>query len=35
MSEGIKHDSEKVRMDLLSAIWIVGVSNVLTFGAKK
>lgn len=33
--EGIKHDSEKTRMDLLSTTWIKGVSDVLTFGAKK
>jgi hypothetical protein len=36
MSEGgIKHDSEKVRLDLLSPIWLVGVGTVLTFGARK
>ena len=35
MSEGIKHDSEKPRMDLLSSSWVEGVSDVLTFGARK
>lgn len=33
--EGTKHDGEKVRLDLLSTIWINGVGSVLTFGAKK
>jgi dATP/dGTP diphosphohydrolase len=36
MSEGgIKNDSEKVRLDLLSPIWLLGVGSVLTFGARK
>jgi hypothetical protein len=32
---GIKHDGEKVRLDLLSTQWLNGVGQVLTFGAKK
>ncbi len=32
---GIKHDENKPRMDLLSTVWIEGVANVLTFGARK
>lgn len=32
---GVKHDKEKIQMDLLSTIWISGVAEVLTFGAKK
>ncbi len=32
---GLKHDSEKVQLDLLSPRWVVGVGSVLTFGAKK
>ena len=35
MSEGIKHDAEKVRLDLLSPLWLTGVGQVLTFGARK
>jgi hypothetical protein len=35
MAEGVKHDQEKARMDLLSSKWLVGVSRVLTFGAAK
>lgn len=35
MSGGTKHDQEKVRLDLLSPIWLFGVGQVLTFGAKK
>lgn len=34
-SGGTKHDSEKIRMELLSAHWVEGVGRVLTFGAKK
>jgi hypothetical protein len=32
---GIKHDTEKPRMDLLSSMWLLGTAQVLTFGAKK
>lgn len=32
---GIKHDQEKVRVDLLSSIALVEIGRVLTFGAKK
>lgn len=32
---GMKHDQEKIRLDLLSSIWVNGVGAVLTFGAKK
>lgn len=32
---GIKHDGEKVRLELLSSTWLFGVGRVLTFGAKK
>lgn len=32
---GIKNDQDKVRLDLLSGIWVEGVGHVLTFGAKK
>lgn len=32
---GTKHDKEKVQLDLLSSAWIMGVGDVLTFGAKK
>lgn len=32
---GIKHDSEKVRMDLLSPIAMAEIAKVMTFGAKK
>jgi|ERR1035437_293724 hypothetical protein len=32
---GIKHDDSKVRLDLLSPIWLNGVGKVLTFGCKK
>lgn len=31
----IKFDQEKTQLDLLSAHWIFGVGEVLTFGAKK
>ena len=34
-TEGIKNDSEKVRMDLLSRSALEGVSQVLTYGAQK
>ncbi len=32
---GTKNDKEKVRLDLLPSKWIVGVGDVLTFGASK
>ena len=35
MSGGIKHDGEKVRLELLSPIALTEVAKVLTFGAKK
>lgn len=31
----IKHDSEKVRLDLLSTIALVEIAKVMTFGARK
>lgn len=34
-SAGTKHDGEKPKMDLLSSKWLVGVADILTFGAKK
>ena len=33
--KGMKHDKEKVQLELLSPIWLNGVGQVLTFGAKK
>jgi hypothetical protein len=35
MSEGIKNDAEKIRLELFSSTWLFGVGRVLTFGAKK
>jgi hypothetical protein len=35
MSGGIKHDQNKVQLELLSSRWINGVGQVLTFGARK
>lgn len=35
MSEGIKHDGEKVRLDLLCPIAVMALGRVLTFGARK
>ena len=32
---GIKLDTEKPDMSLLSAVWLFGVAQVLTFGKKK
>lgn len=32
---GIKHDQEKPEMALLSPLWVTGVADVLTFGARK
>jgi hypothetical protein len=33
--QGIKHDTDKPRMELLDAEFLEGVAQVLTFGAKK
>lgn len=35
MSGGTKNDSEKIQVELLSARWLFGVGQVLTFGARK
>ena len=35
LTEGVKDDGGKNRLDLLSARWIQGVGKVLTFGAAK
>lgn len=35
MSEGLKYDSGKPRMDLLDTDALVGLAQVLTFGANK
>lgn len=35
LPEGVKHDGEKVQLDLLSVPALIGLGNVLTFGAKK
>ena len=35
MKEGTKHDSGKVRIELMPPEFIFAVSDVLTFGAKK
>lgn len=32
---GIKHDGGKVQLELLSSSWVLGVGQVLTFGARK
>ena len=32
---GLKYDSEKVPLDLLSTAWLWGTAAVLAFGAKK
>lgn len=32
---GLRYDGDKPKMDLLSPIAIIGMSDVLTFGAKK
>lgn len=34
-NEGIKHDSEKVRIELVPPEIIFAVADILTFGAKK
>jgi len=33
--KGSKQDQDKVRLELLSATWLMGVGRVLTFGAQK
>lgn len=35
LTKGIKHDQDKIRLDLLSTTWVEGVGQVLTFGARK
>jgi hypothetical protein len=35
VTEGIKHDQGKVRLDLLDPIALEGLAQVLTFGAQK
>ncbi len=35
LDTGVKHDSGKVRMDLLSPIALEEIAKVMTFGAKK
>ena len=35
MSEGIKHDDDKTRLELITSEFIFAVGQVLTFGAKK
>ena len=34
-SPGLKFDSDKVPLSLLSSVWLLGVGRVLAFGAKK
>ncbi len=34
-AQATKHDQEKIRVELLSPIWLFGVGRVLTFGAQK
>jgi hypothetical protein len=35
MTEGMKHDTEKPRLDLLDPEFLEGIGEVLTFGARK
>jgi hypothetical protein len=35
VTQGVKHDTEKPDLSLVSSIWITGVARVLTFGKKK
>lgn len=35
ISVGVKHDAEKIRVELLDPEWLFGVGKVLTYGAKK
>ena len=35
MTEGLKYDKDKPRMDLLDPDYLEGVAGVLTFGARK
>lgn len=32
---GTKDDGEKIRVELISPMWLLGIAKVLTFGAKK
>lgn len=34
-ADAVKADADKERMDLFSSIWLFGVGQVLTYGAKK
>lgn len=34
-SQGVKHDADKVRVELLDPLALEGLAKVLTFGAKK
>jgi len=34
-NEGVKFDSDKIRMELLPPELLVGVADILTFGTKK
>lgn len=34
-NQGVKHDQDKIQVELLSTLWLLGVGRVLTFGAKK
>jgi hypothetical protein len=35
VTQGVKHDTDKPDLSLVSPIWITGVARVLTFGKKK
>jgi len=35
MSEGIKHDQDKIRLELIPPELLFAVGTILTFGAKK
>lgn len=35
VKEGVKHDLGKPRISLISRVFLIGIANVLTFGAKK
>ena len=35
LASGVKHDQEKLRVDLLDPLALEGLAAVLTFGAKK
>lgn len=34
-TKGVKHDQSKEPLSLLSRVWLLGVSRVMAFGAKK